>query len=154
MPHFNPDDPLAIPQLYQHQYDVDTLLHALCGNAPQWLNTAQGTLSAAPPQAPASHVFYLEPLPPEFVQYLGQSPELRLLTDAEQAVLRGILPTLTLAKLPGYFTDGTRLGGWLRERVKEAALEWLDAYQLIPPSMRHISRRTAPIGKQPTITIA
>jgi hypothetical protein len=153
MPHFNPADPLAIPQLFQHQFDIDDLILALCGPTPQWLNSTNGQLSAAQPAAPASHRFVVEPLPASFLPHLAQSPELRTLSAADQAALQALLPTLTLATLPAQFGNGSRVGGWLRERVKEAALEWLDAHNLIPPSMRHINRRTAPAVKGASVTI-
>jgi hypothetical protein len=154
MPIFNAHDPLAIPQLFQHQFDIDDLIATLCGPAPQWLNTTNGTLSPAEPTVPSSHKFLLAPLPASFVAGLATSPELRLLEPADQAALQALLPTLMVGGLTPQFKAETRLGGWLRERVKEAALEWLDAHNLIPPSMRHINRRTAPAVKGATITIA
>jgi hypothetical protein len=154
MPNFNAQDPLAIPQLFQHQFDIDDLIATLCGPAPLWLNTTNGTLSAAEPSVPSSHKFLLTPLPVSFLAGLATSPELRLLEPADQAALQALYPSLTVAVLAAQFKLETRLSGWLRERVKEAALEWLDAYNLIPPSMRHINRRTAPAVKGANITIA
>lgn len=153
MPTFNPTDPLAIPQLFQHQFDIDDVIAALCGPTPLWLNTTNGALSPTMPEVPSSHRFCLEPLPAGFLTQLTNSPELRLLSAPDQAVLQALLPTLTLGTLPPHFNNGTRVGGWLRERVKDAALEWLDLHQLIPPSMRHINRRTAPAVKGATISI-
>lgn len=143
MPKLNSNDPLAIAALYQHQYDIDTVLAALCGSAPVWLNTAEGTTSPTEPtHVPPTHRFCIEPLPASFIGSLGTSPERRLLNDAESAELDILLPTLTVQGLAPLMVTPTRLGGWLRERVKEAALEWLDLHDLIPPSMRHINRRT------------
>ncbi|MFO0500109.1 MAG: hypothetical protein ACK5YK_00315 [Pseudomonadota bacterium] len=143
MPLLNLSDPLAIAALYQHQYDIDTILAALCGTAPVWLNTAEGTISSAEPtHIPSSHRFVLEPLPTTFIGSLSTSPERRLLNDSENAQLDALLKTLTIAGLAPLLETPTRLGGWLRERVKEAALQWLDLHNLIPPSMRHINRRT------------
>ncbi|MCA3243898.1 MAG: hypothetical protein INF43_01145, partial [Alphaproteobacteria bacterium] len=128
MPQFNPADPLAIPQLFQHQFDIDDLILALCGPFPQWLNSTNGQLSATQPAAPASHRFMLEPLPASFIGSLAHTPELRTLSPADRAAVQALLPTLSLATLPAQFGNGSRVGGWLRERVKEAALEWLDAH--------------------------
>lgn len=153
MPIFNANDPLAIPQLFQHQFDIDDLIGVLCGPVPQWLNTTNGTLSATEPSVPSSHKFLLSPLPASFVAGLATSAELRLLEPADQATLQALLPSLTVPGLIAQFKLETRLGGWLRERVKEAALEWLDTNNLIPPSMRHINRRTAPAVKGASITI-
>lgn len=143
MPIFNPTDPLAIPQLYQHTYDIDTLIMALCSPSPQWLDTTNGSLHAEEPTiAPTSHRFVLEPLPASFIGSLGTSPERRLLDEADVLALDALLPTLTIEHMGEKLQQPTRLGGWLRERVKEVALEWLDMHNLIPPSMRHINRRT------------
>ncbi len=154
MPLFHPTDPLAIPQLFQHQFDIDDIIAALCGPVPQWLNTTDGSLTASQPQAPTTHCFYLEPLPASFVAGLKQSPELRLLGASDQAVLGTLLASLTVPELPAQFATYSRCGGWLRERVKDVALEWLDTHDLIPPSMRHINRRTAPAVKSASVKIA
>lgn len=144
MPHFNPTDPLAIPQLFQHQFDIDAIILALCGPAPVWLNTTNGTLSPTKPTAPESHCFALEPLPASFISNLSRQASVGSLTPAEQASLAALLPTLTITSLPHQLAHGGRIGGWLHTQVKEAALEWLDTHNLIPPSMRHINRRVAP----------
>lgn len=115
MPDFNPTDPLAIPALYQHQYDIDALIEALRGATPLWLNTTNGQLTPLPDEAaPATHRFFLEPLPADF---LAQT---QALTPAEA-----------------------------HTQLKNAALDWLDAQGILPPSMKHINRRTAPLPQGP-----
>ena len=134
------------PHLFAHRYDIDDILAAFCAATPSYLNTTNGTFSANPPaNTPATNVFPLEPLPASFLTELSTHAELRHLSPPEQAQLHTLLATATVQTLPGLFPEG-RPGGWLRERVKEAALEWLDSHNLIPPSMRHINR------SKPTVT--
>ena len=109
-------------------------------------DTAPVAAPAAPIAALAPHLFPLEPLPHGFMHSLATSPERRLLNADDQTVLADLLTTLTPTDLPHHFPLHGRVGGWLRERVKDAALEWLDLHDLIPPSMRHINRRTDMAG--------
>ena len=125
-------------QLFSHTYDIDTIIHGLCAAAPQWLETTHGTLLSA--CAPGT--FQLDPLPASFLNELAHHSERRRLNPADTLALDTLLPTLTVQTLPAHF-ENARLGGWLRERVKEAALEWLDLHNLIPPSLKHINRQTA-----------
>lgn len=131
------------PHLFSHKYDIDDIIAALCGQEPAWLNTQSGQVGVTEPaDAPATHRFAVEPLPAAFIAEIAASPEQSHLSEAEQAALAALLPSLTVQALPEQFEQG-RLGGWLRERVKDAALEWLDTHDLIPPSMRHINRQKA-----------
>lgn len=142
------------PHLFTHKYDIDTLLAALCGPQAQWLNTQTGEISAAEPAAPQTHRFLVEPLPASFIAGIAASPETQHLAAEEKTQLQTLLASLPgPAQLPAQFENG-RLGGWLRERVKEAALEWLDLHDLIPPSMRHINRaKAAKLYNARTVTI-
>lgn len=129
--------------LFAHKYDIDDLLAALCASSPSVLDTRSGTLTATAPQdAPPKNIFSIDPLPASFLTELAQSPERIHLTPDEQTTLTHWLQTATIATLPQHFAQG-RTGGWLRERIKDAALEWLDLHDLIPPSMRHINRKKA-----------
>lgn len=129
--------------LFTHKYDIDDLIAALCAPQNQWLNTQNGTFSATEPTVPVTHRFVVEPLPASFAHSLATSPETVNLNPAEQSDLTQLMSTLTsITQLPTQFENG-RLGGWLRERVKDAALDWLDGNDLIPPSMRHINRAKA-----------
>jgi hypothetical protein len=131
---------LLSEHLFTHKYDIDDILAALCGTAPCVLDTRTGTLSAtAPADAPAKNIFPLEPLPESYLTEIAQSGERKHLSNDEQAILENWLQTATIATLSQHFSQG-RTGGWLRERIKEAALDWLDSHDLIPPSMRHINR--------------
>lgn len=132
---------LTSAHLFAHLYDIDDILTALCGSAPCVLDTRTGRISAtAPTDAPEKNLFILEPLPESYLTEIAASPERKHLTDDEQAVLESWLQGGTIATLSQHFTQG-RTGGWLRERVKEAAMDWLDSHDLIPPSMRHINRK-------------
>ena len=142
------------PHLFNHRYDIDDIIAALCASTPQWIETETGTLHASEPtSAPQSHRFQLEPLPASFLTEIATSSELSQLSDDDQTILTHILKTATIQSLPEHFTTG-RTGGWLRERVKDIALEWLDTHDLIPPSMRHINRaKAAKLYSSRTITI-
>jgi hypothetical protein len=138
------DNLLNTPLLFRHQYDIDVLLHALC-TAPAdgvVLDTTNGTLHAPPlPEAP--HRFEVQALPASILAEMARHPLLNKLTEADQAQVQTWLKSTPVAGLPALFGQGYA-GGWLRERVKDYALEWLDARELIPPSMRHIPRASAP----------
>jgi hypothetical protein len=134
-------DPLYTPALFTHKFDIDTLITALLGTTPQHLNTTDGSLTSHAPQAPASHSFLLEPLPPSVLTELAQHPLRRQLDDAENQSLTQLLGTCTTAPQLLPHLTATRVGGWLHERLKELALEWLDSHNLVPPSLRHINRK-------------
>lgn len=146
------------PYLFDHKYDIDTILAALCGPSACWLETRTGTISTHEiTNIPTSHCFRIEPLPASFINELINNPDMQgtqtHLSDDEKTAIRHILGKSTVQQLPPYFTEG-RPGGWLRERVKDAALEWLDGNDLIPPSMRHINRnKAAKLYATRTITI-
>lgn len=129
--------------LFTHKYDIDDILAALCGSAPSWLETQTGTITLAEQTSiPTSHCFKIEPLPASYLQEFAMGTEQTHLSATEKAELQAILTTTTIQQLPSHFPNG-RVGGWLRERVKDTALEWLDSNDLIPPSMRHINRAKA-----------
>ena len=140
--------------LFSHKYDIDDLLAALCAPAPLWLDTQTGNISSAEPTAvPEKNRFRIEPLPPSFLNEIAGSDDNQHLSENDKAIVSHILKTTTIQTLPATFAQG-RAGGWLRERVKEAALEWLDLHDLIPPSMRHINRaKAAKLYNSRTITI-
>jgi hypothetical protein len=128
--------------LFTHKYDIDDIISSLCGNGPTWLNTTNGEVSSTKPTGPESHIFAMEPLPALYLQEIKNSQEQTHLSEVEKTEIQAILATATIQQLPSYFEEG-RTGGWLRERIKDAALEWLDTHDLIPPSMRHINRTKA-----------
>lgn len=149
-------------KLFDHKYDIDDVLRAFCGadHSGRWLLcTRDGRVIAEAPQgAPtttvadgddANHWHVIDPLPASYLAELRIHERKRHLSADEQADLATRLaPLQSCAALPALFDQG-RVGGWLRERVKESALEWLDLRGLIPPSMRHV--RPATIDK-PTPT--
>lgn len=128
--------------LYNHKFDVDDIIYALCAATPSMLDTkAARLIETAPLPAAGSHCFLLEPLPAAFLAELRTHDEISHLNEADKAELFRTLDGLhSPTDLQGYIHTDTRLGGWLRERVKEAALTWLDQHNLIPPSMRHVWR--------------
>lgn len=122
----DPADLLTHPHLFRHRYDIDTLIAALCTGTPNALHTGLAS-------------FPLEALPASFLPAAPRHASFtKLPADVQQHVQ--VLASQPLATLPGHF--GTPAGDWLRERVKDAALDWLDAHNLIPPSMRHVPRQT------------
>jgi hypothetical protein len=132
------------PHLFTHKFDIDDLIAAMLqGQGPNqlaYLETVTGKLSATPPQADAKHTFHLEPLPLNWLAGLQTHDERFRLTEAEQVELTDIIQTTkNLEQLKPLIFGDTILGGWLRERVKEEALQWLADNNLIPPSMRHIN---------------
>lgn len=140
--------------LFTHKYDIDDIIAALCANAPSWLETQTGAITPTQPaNTPEKHLFRIEPLPASFLTEVATSADKNHLSDEDLATITHILNTTTMQQLPQHFAQG-RAGGWLRERVKDAALEWLDVNDLIPPSMRHINRtKAAKLYSTRTITI-
>ncbi len=142
------------PHLFTHKYDIDDILAALCATSPSWLNTQTGAITATEPSnTPQTHRFQIYPLPASYLQEIATSSDKLHLSEDDLATITYILGTTTLQKLPQHFAQG-RAGGWLRERVKDTALEWLDTHDLIPPSMRHINRaKAAKLYSTKTVTI-
>lgn len=144
---------METPHLFSHTYDIDTIIAALCAPTPQWLETDSGTLSITEPtHISENRRFPISPLPSIFLTSLPGNPEVEQLSPEHRTQLEEVLSNATIQTLPSLFTN-SRVGGWLRERVKEAALEWLDVNDLIPPSMRHINRQKAlKLARSVTIT--
>ena len=140
--------------LYDHKFDVDDVIYALCGDTHQgrWLlHTRKGDLIQEDPANPLdvtngdgnNHWHEIIPLPKTFMEEMFELPNYTRLTDAEKAALTDTMANVeNLADLPPLFETGFA-GGWLRERVKDASLKWLDARGLIPPSMTHVYRKHA-----------
>lgn len=139
-------------QLYDHHFDIDVILNALCAEKPTYLNTKTGDLSES--EITGAHAFLIEPLPKSFVAELQTHPKLNQLAEQEHAALFSFLEKATLADFSAFFEEGFA-GGWVRERVKDVALEWLDLNGLIPPSMRHVRDSSAytPLPEQTKIKI-
>lgn len=140
--------------LFTHKYDIDDIIAALCASTPSWLETQTGALTPIQPVGiPPKQLFCIEPLPASFLKELATSPDTNHLSADDIATVTHLLSTSTLQQLPQHFAQG-RAGGWLRERIKDAALEWLDVHDLIPPSMRHINRaKAAKLYSTRTVTI-
>lgn len=135
------------PFLYDHKFDIDDLIRALCtdniGEAVWQLNSRDGSLAVITPDqakldgSDNNHIHHLTPLPVSFLAELGSHAKRKNLSTEDTTRLDAFLTTCpNMLTCLGFFEEGTA-GGWLRERVKEEALEWLDHRGLIPPSMRH-----------------
>lgn len=138
--------------LYDHKFDVDQIIHALCGGADvsftgrflldtenKQLIKDSGTYKDMKEGDLNGHIFEIVPLPleslkPELTSHMMLS---RLNEEDRTAVLAQLESSSHVAELCPLFEKGTT-GGWLRERIKEKAMEWLDARHLIPPSMTHV----------------
>jgi hypothetical protein len=133
------------PHLFTHKFDIDDLIAAMLAGEGSYLETVTGKLSPTPPQADEKHVFHIEPLPKSWLLGLETHDDYFRLTFEEQTELKQLIhssssnPLILLSALLPLVRGPTTLGGWLRERVKEEALQWLADNNLIPPSMRHIN---------------
>lgn len=145
--------------LYDHKFDIDDVIYALCGDGThdRWfLGTRQGELLTADEGKHLKdgddngHWHEIFSLPAGYVDELKTHEKLSLLADDDAARLHEILSeTTSLHTLPQHFEED-RVGGWLRERLKEEAMEWLDTRGLIPPSMKHVYDVQAASDRQPT----
>lgn len=126
--------------LFNHTFDVDDVILALCGSYGSvcFLNTQQGCIEDEP-SASESHNFEITALPLTFIHELKTHEKRTLLEKEDLNELDKLLADMNSpSELPNYFAP-THLGGWLRERAKEKALDWLDQHNLVPPSMRDIN---------------
>lgn len=152
--------------LYDHKFDIDDIIAALCADdhgtpatGGRWiLNTRSKQLireAADAPTAPQpdgadnNHWHVIEPLPLSFLNEIRTHHTFMHKEKNEQQHIDSILSSVThMHQLPAHFNTADMAGGWLRERVKDAALEWLDMRGLIPPSMRHV-RDSSPFSAPP-----
>lgn len=157
---YHAHDPLAVPQLFNHQYDIDPLIIAFASSDTpgDWtLNTTNGSIT--PPQGPqeqaqapanAPHCYTFHPLPATFHHTLtGHFAFKRLPPNQQQQVQAFIAKLPTLSAVIPHFNQ-TPEADFLRERIKEAVVEWLTETDLLPPSMRHLPaplKSTQRIGK-------
>lgn len=156
-----PDDPLQhyTSLLYDHKFDIDDVIYALCGDGThsRWLLGTRN--SQLLPTAEATdirdgddnnHWHEIHCLPNSYIKELMRHEKITLLADTDAARLHALLQSATaMYQLPAFFEED-RVGGWLRERIKEEALEWLDMRGLIPPSMKHVYDVQAAANRQPT----
>ncbi|MBI1362936.1 MAG: hypothetical protein GC134_03035 [Proteobacteria bacterium] len=149
------DDPFAGHLLFDHKYDIDDILRALCGDDHdgRWLLcTRDGSLVEETDHTETAtvqdgddrnHWHVITPLPVSFISELKTHDKRSKLTAEDVALLDDLLADVHYVyQLLPLFEEGLA-GGWVRERVKETALEWLDMKNLIPPSMRHVYDATA-----------
>lgn len=138
-------------KLFDHKYDVDDIIRALCGDdhTGRWLLcTHDGWLVQEQPGSPETqdikdgddnnHWHVITPLPKSFLQEMKLHNSYKRLDANLQAEINETIDnTNAMFELIPLF-DKHRAGGWMRERVKDAALEWLEMKDMIPPSMRHV----------------
>lgn len=136
--------------LYDHKFDIDDIIRALCGDdhTGRWLLcTRDGTLIREAPGAKTAnmqdgddqnHWHVILPLPASFIQQVKTHYKLDTLPQETREEIFEIISKIKTMEEYFNLMDNGYAGGWLRDRVKDAALEWLDLRGLIPPSMRHV----------------
>lgn len=144
-------------KLFDHKYDIDTLLIAFCGDTHngRWLlnSTTGEVITEAEQNAPTQHIadgannnhwHVIEPLPISVLQELTSSFRFKNLEEEEQQAIQHIITSApTMHALTTYFDNAGFAGGWLREQIKNIILEWLDEREMVPPSMRHVRDKSA-----------
>ena len=147
--------------LYDHKFDVDDIILALCGDTHKgrWLlSTRNGDLiQEAEGEAETkditdgddnNHWHVITPLPKSFTADMLKTQAYKRLDDDEKQAVNTLLEKAEdLAGLPPLFNTGFA-GGWVRERFKDAALEWLDTKNMVPPSMKHVYHKHAAATKK------
>lgn len=156
------------PHLYDHTYDIDDIILALCNRHPggdahtgRWLlHTRTGNLIAEDATTGTTHLhegddnrhwYVIECLTCSTLATFLHHPGAAKLTPEDHKKLTEIINrTNDLSDIPHHFDEDIP-GAFLRERLKEIALEWLSEKGLIPPSMRHVKSAAelfrAPTGK-------
>lgn len=146
--------------LYDHKFDVDDIISALCGDTHtgRWLLcTRDGELIMEEASTQTAdiqdgddnnHWHVITPLPTSFFADMRKTQAYTRLDEAEQKEIESHLSKAeNLADLPPLFEKGFA-GGWIRERLKDAALEWLDSKNMVPPSMKHVYHKHAAAGRK------
>lgn len=148
-------------KLFDHKYDIDDLIKAFCASDKQGrfiLNSRTGELtfeeqddienSSYIDGDDKGHIREIIPLPHSFINEIRENPDLKRADAKQQADIQNLLkPVVAPVQLVSLF-EGP-YGGWFRERVKEACLEWLDMHNMIPPSMRHVVDISTPEKNKP-----
>ena len=133
-------------KLFDHKYDIDDIIHALCQPTGRTvLSTRDGswrhemTFSPIADGDDSGYFHVIEPLPKTFLKEIITSEKYHRLSESEKNSVKKLLHNAkSCSELPNLFADGMA-GGFIREQVKIAALEWLDMKNTIPPSMRHVT---------------
>lgn len=137
-------------KLFDHKYDIDDLINAFCASDKGGrfiLNSRDGSIlhekdseietSIYTDGDDKGHIREIIPLPKIFVDEIRNNPELKRQSADVQASIQNSLNGVEYPhQLPATFEQ--TYGGWIRERVKDACLEWLEMHNMIPPSMRHV----------------
>ena len=145
-------------KLFDHKYDIDTLILAFCGVHPHGLfsgkphriilNSRDGSLifetqtqaekSTYTQGDDAGHIHIITVLPDHFMNEIKNHKHRTRLSHEDNRHLDALLsPITTVCQLPDLF-DETRAGSFIRDVLKETCLDWLHMNAMIPPSMTHI----------------
>ncbi len=143
------------PLLYDHKFDIDDIILALCNRAPaggphagRWLlHTRTGELIAEDETTGTDYIqdgddeghwHVIESLNRASLAPFLRHPATAKLTPEDLTRLTTIInDTKEISDIPQLFSEDIP-GAFLRERLKEIALEWPSEKNLIPPSMRHV----------------
>lgn len=123
--------------LYDHHFDIDQILTAFCAETSCWLNSRTGQITPKKPDEPEKFTHKIEPLPMSFIEEISLLAKRAHLHEKDAEALGSFIKHAEIQDLPAFFDEGFA-GGFVRESVKNVALEWLDEERLIPPSMRHV----------------
>lgn len=140
---------LQSEHLYDHKFDVDDVIRALCGDDHEgrWLlSTRNGDLIAeglfdkkdVNEGDDNNHWHVITPLPLTYITEISQSFKMMDLAGDDRHALRDLLGSIDKLYHILESLNDERYGQWLYDRLKEEALEWLDERDLIPPSMHHV----------------
>ena len=133
-------------KLFDHKYDIDDIIQALCTPSGRTvLNTRDGSVCHEENSSDIQdgddngYLHILEPLPSSFLKEITSHEKFFRLTEEEKSEIQNLLSNVQkCSTLPELFEQGMA-GGFIRESVKRAAMEWLDMKNMIPPSMRHVT---------------
>ncbi len=125
--------------LYNHIFDIDDVIRALCGddNTGIWLlSTIDGRLTQQQNMDDIEtndHLYIINPLPNCYIKELIKS-RIDLDDLAKHSLLTMLKNTVNLHNLIQEFYND-KYGEWLYNKLKDEAIEWLGENNLIPPSM-------------------
>lgn len=138
-------------KLYDHKFDVDDIIKAFCGKETQgkWILDSRhaevlcvdetNALYQAKDGDDNGHIHIITPLPLTFLNEMKTHYTLDNMQAADKQRVLNQFETMTcMSELTEFMYNNGYAGGWVRERIKEAVLEWLDMWEMIPPSMRHV----------------
>lgn len=140
-------------KLFNHKYDIDDLIRAFLGDdhTTRWLlNSRNGEVELGCEKNAHiqdgddnGYLHEIIPLPIHYRDEILSSPSFNKLDSEEKKQVLNILEEPSLHLWVPHFSE-SYAGGWVRERVKETIMEWLDMRGMIPPSMKHVWKVSEP----------